>query len=252
VLITEGTNVGREAYEEVAEDQVLANCLSAAEEARGLVVADFSARNFERLETFAEIARKTGRRILVTAKDAYMLHAIGCAEGTCAMDADPIGVYAELKSRDRIKWEKEVVEARWSDRYVDHLDIKRNPEGFILCFSLFDLKHLLDVRPSGGVYIYSSSEAHSEEQEYDFLRLDQWLRHFNLKPVGYELQGDPPKPRFVKGFHASGHLSQADLTRVIEEIDPDTIIPIHTMHPEWFSSKFDEVIKVEEGAAYDL
>ena len=70
--------------------------------------------------------------------------------------------------------------------------------------------------------------------------------------MGYELLGDPPKLRFVRGFHASGHLSQGDLTRVIEEIDPDTIIPIHTAHPEWFRSKFDGVIKVEEGVAYEL
>jgi mRNA degradation ribonuclease J1/J2 len=28
--------------------------------------------------------------------------------------------------------------------------------------------------------------------------------------------GDPPKLGFVKRFHASGHLSQADLVKVIE------------------------------------
>jgi ribonuclease J len=50
--------------------------------------------------------------------------------------------------------------------------------------------------------------------------------------------GDPPKPQFIKGFHASGHLSQEDLVKIVEEIDPDTIIPIHTQHPEWFKAIF--------------
>lgn len=95
-------------------------------------------------------------------------------------------------------------------------------------------------------------EAYSEEQEFDFQRLSQWLNFFKLTSVGFQMTGDPPKPEFIRGFHASGHLSKDDLTRVIEEIDPGTIIPIHTTHPEWFRSKFDGVIKVEEGAAYGL
>jgi ribonuclease J len=244
VLITEGTRVGREADEEVTEDNVLRNCLAAAEEEKGLVVADFSARNFDRLDTFSEIARRTGRNLVVTAKDAYMLHALGCVDGRCLMDTALINVYGELKNRKRIKWETEVVETRWGDRYVNPLSIRKAPEKYLLCFSFFDLKHLLDIMPQGGSYIYSSSEAHSEEQEYDFVRLDQWLRFFSLTPSGFKMEGDPPKPQFVKGFHASGHLSQADLVKVIEEIDPDKIVPIHTQHPEWFKEQFENTITV--------
>jgi ribonuclease J len=247
VLITEGTRVGREADEEVTEDDVLRNCHAAAQEERGLVVADFSARNFDRLDTFNEIARRTGRRLVVTAKDAYMLHALGCADERCLMDSSPIHIYGELKNRRRIKWETEVVETRWGDRYVDPMSIRREPEKYLLCFSFYDLKHLLDVRAVGGAYIYSSSEAHSEEQEYDFVRLHQWLSFFNLAPRGFRMVGDPPKPEFVKGFHASGHLSQSDLIKVVDEIGPDKIIPIHTQHPEWFRDNFDKVQRVEIG-----
>lgn len=244
VLITEGTRVGREADEEVSEEVVLRNCLVATEEAEGLTVADFSARNFERLNIFSEIARRSDRCLVVTAKDAYMLHAMSCAEGRCLMESEAIHIYGELKSRKRIKWETEVVEVRWGDRYVSPLTIRKDPEKYLLCFSFFDLKHLLDIKPEGGSYIYSSSEAHSEEQEYDFVRLGQWLRFFNLTPRGFRMVGDPPKPEFVKGFHASGHLSQSDLVTVIEEIDPDKIIPIHTHHPEWFRATFPQTVTI--------
>lgn len=252
VLITEGTRVGREADEEVSEGDVLRNCLSATEDAGGLVVADFSAHNFERLETFKEIAARTGRTLTVTAKDAYILHALGCADGTCMMDEDPIGIYSELKSRERIKWESEVVEKRWGARYIDPLSIRRSPEKHLLCLSFFDLKHLLDIKPDGGVYIYSSSEAHSEEQEFDFQRLSQWLRLFSLTSVGFKMAGDPPKPEFVKGFHASGHLSQNDLVKIIEEIDPDKIIPIHTQHPEWFRATFPKTVTIPSDGRVNL
>jgi ribonuclease J len=226
ILITEGTRVGREFDEEVTEGDVLRNCKEAAEAEPGLVVADFSARNFERLQTFTEIADHTGRTLLVTPKDAYMLHALGCANGKCLMDTAHIGIYNELRNHAKDKWETEVVSKIWGDRYVSHITIGRSPEKYLLCFSLFDLKHLLDIKPSGGSYIYSSSEAFTEEQTFDFQRLNQWLTYFNLKPVGYTLKDG--KPHFIKGFHASGHLSHEDLMKTIDQIDPDKIIPVHT------------------------
>jgi ribonuclease J len=247
ILITEGTRVGRETDEETTEQDALQHCRASTEEEKGLVVADFSPRNFDHLATFNTIANNTDRQLVVTAKDAYMLHALGCADGTCMMNTAHIGIYGELKNRERIKWETEVVEKQWGNRYISPTSIRKEPEKYLLCFSFYDLKHLLDIKPMGGTYIYSSSEAHSEEQEFDFQRLSQWLRFFNLKSVGFKMTGDPPKPEFVKGFHASGHLSQNDLIKVIEEIDPDKIIPIHTQHPEWFRANFDKVQRVEIG-----
>lgn len=137
--------MGREGANEETEETVHENCLEVVEACSGLVVADFSARNFERLETSAEIAERTGRRLVVTAKDAYMLHAIGCVTGACPMDSGEILVYHELKDRKRVKWETEVVISRWGDRYVSPTSIQENPGAYILCLSFFDLKHLLDI-----------------------------------------------------------------------------------------------------------
>ena len=244
-LITEGTRVGRESDVEITESDVLNNCLAATESEHGLVVADFSARNFERLQTFTEIANQTNRTLLVTPKDAYMLHALGCADGKCLMDENNIAIYSELRNHTRDKWETEVVSKLWGDKYVSHLNINHSPEKYLLCFSLFDLKHLLDIKPHGGTYIYSSSEAFTEEQEFDFQRLTQWLRYFNLKPAGYEMQDNTP--HFIKGFHASGHLSQSDLIKVIDQIDPDKIIPVHTSNKDWFKQQFEKTITVNDG-----
>jgi len=66
------------------------------------------------------------------------------------------------------------------------------------------------------------------------------------------MTGDPPKPEFVKGFYGSGHLSQNDLVKVIDEINPDKIIPIHTQQPEWFTDHFDNVSHVKNGVPIDL
>ena len=86
VLIIEGTRTSRKEDVNESEEVVFENCLKAVEESKGLVIADFSPRNFERLETFIEIARRTSRELVVTAKDAYMLHAMECVDGVCRME----------------------------------------------------------------------------------------------------------------------------------------------------------------------
>jgi len=263
ILICEGTRVGRVGDsssngedKNVTEDEVKSKCLVATQEAKGLTIADFAARNFERLDLFHEIAKKTGKQLVVTAKDAYMLNAIGCAEGTDWLDCESILIYHELIGSVR-KWEDETVKVKWGEKYLGHREIAKNPGNYILAFSFYDMKHLLDIKPEGGTYIYSSSEAFSEEQEIDFRRLNAWLDHFGFDIFGFSMVGKDPetaKPEFEKGYHASGHLSQEDLIRAIEEIDPDIVIPVHTEGSGWFRKIFGEdiVILPEEGKRIDV
>lgn len=258
VLIIEGTRAGRNSGPEgetgettpPSEQSVHDTCLVTAENAKGLIIADFSARNFERLETFRSIAEKTGRTLVVMAKDVYLLHALECADGTCRYR--PVGIYRELTDRTKRKWETEVVEVLAGGQYISHLDIRNNPGGYILCFSFFDLKHLLDIRPpAGGCYIYSSCEAFNEEMAIDFLRLGRWLDNFGLQPYGFGIV-DAKKPKFDPGYHASGHASREDIAWVIDQVDPEIIIPVHTTGHEWFSQSFDGVRTVVEGEQVNL
>jgi ribonuclease J len=251
VLIIEGTRAGRGEDVNESEEIVFENCLKAVEESDGIIIADFSPRNFERLETFIEIAKRTSRELAITAKDAYMLYAMECVDGVCRMN--DMVIYRELKQK-REKWEELVVMEKWRDKYVDPADISRNPGSYILCFSFYDMKHLLDIKPESGAYIYSSSEAFSEEQEFDFLRLYSWLREFNLKVYGFEIamRDGKPVPEFVRGYHASGHASKEDLRWIIEQIDPDVIIPVHTTAHEWFVENFENVVVLGDGESFEL
>jgi ribonuclease J len=248
VLITEGTRASREDINE-SEELVFENCLKAAEESKGLVVADFSARNFERLETFQKIANKVGRTLIITIKDAYLLKALEKADGIDR--TKDVLIYNELKSGQR-NWEKNVISKEENLKYIDPTDISRDLDKFIVCFSLYDLKNLLDIKPTGGSYIYSSSEAFEEESEFDFVRLHKWLERFGFNIFGFDLvkQEDRLKPTFIKGFHASGHAAKSELIWAIETIDPDIIIPVHTDNPEWFKENFDNAILLKNGETY--
>ncbi len=249
VLITEGTRAGPDVEEKTSERSVFEACRESVENSSGLVIADFSARNFERLESFQEIARKSGRELVTMAKDIYMLHSLGSIGGSCSPEG--LGIYDEIKDRSRRKWEQEVVMPRYGNRYVDHTSIRERPEDYILCFSFFDMLHLLDIKPEGGTYIYSACEAFSEEMEIDFLRLWQWLRRFGINSCGFSLDGRGALT-FERRYHASGHASGEDIAWAIERIDPDCIVPVHTEAEDWFNERFENVLAVEEGKRYEL
>jgi ribonuclease J len=249
VLITEGTRAGPTEEEKTSERSVREACRECVEDSTGLVIADFSPRNFERLESFQEIAKKSGRQLVTMAKDLYMLHSLQNICWSCLTEG--LGIYNEITDRSRRKWEQEVVASHYADRYVSHDSIRDSPEEYILCFSFFDMRHLLDIKPEGGAYIYSACEAFNEEMEIDFRRLWQWLRRFGIISRGFSLDGKG-ELIFERRYHASGHAPGEDIAWAIEQIDPDVIVPVHTEAEEWFAESFDNVVAVEEGKRYEF
>ncbi|AFL95278.1 hypothetical protein CL1_1075 [Thermococcus cleftensis] len=248
VLVTEGTRVGRDEGSNVSEEDVYRAALPIVEDARGLVIADFSARNFERLESFKRIAERTGRKLVVTTKDAYFLHALGLVDGEDRLTG--LGIYTSSKTRLE-KWEEWIL-GEYYELKVTPGELRSGGESYVLCFSFHDMPHLLDIMPMGGVYIYSSSEAFGEEQGFSFLRLWNWLSYFGFEVHGFSVD-ENGNPVFDKGLHASGHVSREELARAIDYIDPDHIVPVHTENPWWFRENWGErAVLLEDGEHWEV
>lgn len=247
-LIIEGTNVGghkgndTDVQQRASEEDVHQNCLRAVKDAEGkIVLADFGLRNIERLLIFLEIAGETGRKLAVTTKDLFFLHAMGHADEVinAALLRDNLVVYEKTKGTE-FGWEKSI-KALYGEKYVTCGQVKEAMSDYILAFSFWDIKELLSLEPFGGVYIYSTCEAFSEEMEIDVWRLGNWLTKFNMETVGVKflVLGDSPSEcevEFVTGYHASGHISSRELVEFIDYVKPGAVIPVHTLHPEMFEN----------------
>ena len=241
VLIIEGTRVTREDEGATTEEECKENCLKAVESAKDrLVVADFSPRHIERLVAFHEIAQETDRRLVVLPKDAYLLDSLQGVESGVPIPTDSLLIYDPLKGKEG-KWEQWIF-----DRYSDHLaapnKIKSAQSEYLLAFSFLDIKHLNDILPQGGVYVYSSSEPYTEEKRIDFRRLSEWLSHFNFEVKGFRYEKD--QLVLESGYHCSGHASAEDLEKIISTIDPEILLPVHTEYPQWFKDKFANSFQV--------
>jgi len=198
------------------------------------VFVDFAIRDFDRLRTFYEVARRSGRKLVLPLKLAYYICELSDVIGIGPDDEDLI-FYVEPKGlgtydeREYMNWEKPLLglgNSRRSDWVREHLD------ELIVHLDYFSLQNLIDLKPKRGLYIHASSEPFSEEEAMDFRRFKNWLRHFNL---GY------------RHLHASGHLSREEVFRIIKEVNPKHVIPIHTEGAEIFRKELQNVIMPKYG-----
>jgi len=229
ILICEGTHP--EVEKPCTEGEVAEESFRIVAKTQGLVVADFGPRNVERLLSFLEVARQTGRRLVLTAKDVYLLETLARVEESDVPDPhseEHFVLYRRPKTRER-GWEEALFERFDPARVVEAKDIKKNPKEYILCFSYYDFHAFLDIEPQGGTYIYSSSEAYNEEMLLDHNRVKNWIDYF-----GFELYGTLGEDRERSGFHASGHLHGPGIREMVETIRPKILAPVHTENREFF------------------
>lgn len=236
-LILEGTNVRRTTN--VSEREVYENGLKAVAGSKGLVVADFSPRDVDRLLTFLQIAKETGRKLAILPKDGYLLKMMRLLEPETPDIAqeESVTIYQDtIASRYPSLWVRNICQ-ECESKIVLADDIRSAQDQFILCFSFFDLNELPSICPKpGSLYVYSSSEPHDEEQEIDFHRLHNWLKHFELRGFGLPVEtgGEWQIPDDERGLHASGHACGTDLLDIAREINPEILIPIHSEHPSFY------------------
>lgn len=234
ILICEGTNV--ESDVTVSEEEVYAKAQEAVRKAKALVIADFGPRNIERLLTFRQVAEETNRRLVILAKDAYLLKAMQPLSPEIPNLASDrfIYIYEDIKLRlDR--WEKGI-RSEYQAKLVSPEEVSQHQDSYILCFSFWDINELPSIMPrQGSAYIYSSSEVFDEEGALDIKRLHNWLNHFGMTGIGLpQEQLEWKVPEAERGLHASGHASGAELLELIQRINPRVLIPIHTEHPDYF------------------
>jgi ribonuclease J len=247
-LILEGTNVDKTSN--VYEQEVYENGFKAINGARGLVIADFSPRDVNRLLTFLQIARDTKRKLAILPKDAYLLKTMRLLEPEIPDIAqeDAIAIYQKTTaSKSPDAWLRNIYQD-YSSKVVLAKDVSSDQSNFILCFSFWDLNELPSIQPrAGSLYVFSSSEPHNEEQEMDFWRLHHWLERFQLRAFGLPVyrNGTWEIPEEEKGLHASGHACGPDLLRIAREIQPEVLIPVHSEKPEFYVDNMsDSGIKV--------
>ena len=196
---------------------------------KGLVLANFSTADVDRLRTFYEAAKKNGRVLAISLRQAYLLQSLFKDRHLSIPDVshDPNVVVYRRAKKVYFNWEKEVMK---NSVVKTANDVKEDQGKFVLAASSYDMNEVLDIRPNaGGAFINSSSEPFNEEMEIDHERFVNWLDHFGL-PM-YQI-------------HSSGHMMPTELRETIMKVDPQTLVPIHTEQPQLYELFIKDLCKV--------
>ncbi|NVM05144.1 MAG: hypothetical protein HWN67_22680, partial [Candidatus Helarchaeota archaeon] len=117
-------------------------------------------------------------------------------------------------------------------------EIRETPEKYVLQLSFWDANELFDLSPengdmSGSYFIKANTEPFNDEMLIDEQKMINWFDHFK---VGYDI--DPETKESEKKVflreHVSGHASGHEIKKIIAELNPKIVIPIHTNHNEKF------------------
>lgn len=241
-LLTEGTRMGHDEEHNYTEKEVEDKVEKIVKESKGLVFAYFSMSNVDRFMSIYKAAVKNKRKLVIDTKFAYIVDNL--REKITAlpdvMTDKNIMVYFRLAKTGTYS-EKDyfVYERKYMPRMITYSEIAKDQKGYVMHMGFNKLMELVYIQPKNADYIYSSSEhfLEGEENEDEKRVLDNWMAHFQVK--------------FHKA-HCSGHASREDIEKMVGEIKPEILIPIHTERPEEFKKFHKNVLVPGEGKTIEL
>lgn len=226
-LLCEGTRIND--YWLHSEEDVLRTIGKIISNSEGLVFAEYSYKDLDRTKTFYEAAKKNGRKLVINLKEAALIKRLG---NLSPVNLDDVKIFIPLKGWAMIT-KRNLVDIKyiqqdyeiWQREFLLHPnsitfeDLQKNPSEYVMSMNIWEMGNLVDIQPKNAVWIKSSCEPFSEEMELDEDRKKNWLKHFKIKEYH---------------AHASGHACAYEIKRMIRDINPEILIPIHTEHPELF------------------
>ncbi len=244
VMITEGTRIDvRE--DDATEQGVYETARGIVDKTKNLVIADFNFKDVDRFRTFYRIAKESGRKLAINFKHACFLERYSSDKQLGVPDSDD-GDIVLLKPKlgtgtynDEDYSSYSFIKRRLKhDNIVTAREIKKRQEEYIVVLNFWYFNNLVDLKPAkGSSYIHSLSEPFNEEMEVSFKRMMNWLDYFGLT--------------FWQA-HCSGHAPGTNLEKLIKEINPERIFPVHTEHPEIFKNSFENVEVIKKGRVYGV
>lgn len=165
-------------------------------------------RHPERLKSFVEAAKRTGRKLLVQAPHAYIYETFGGDLTGCAI----YGGGRESWTEEARNW----VEAKGFE-VVSPAQLHGNESAYIVNFDYDRFRDWLDIGvASGGMFIHSNgSPLGPFDPAWNNMR--NWLEKLGLT---------------FKSIGSTGHGARGDILSIIDTIQPRVLMPIHSLQPQ--------------------
>jgi len=222
VLIIEGTNIVDARV--TTEEDVSSKSEQLISKSNRLAMVSFSLTDIDRLNTFWDVAKKTGRKLVVPIKLAFMIHKLSSKIKTINLKDPNVYIFRRHKKTD-YEWEKQILNNYTNVKGCE--EIEKEQDQMIMVASFHDMNEMCEIRPkTGSFFIESQSEPFTEEMELDHERLLNWLECYGM-------------PLF--NIHSSGHAFPNQLKEAIQKISPKKVFLVHTERPKLYAEYIKDI-----------
>ena len=227
-LLCEGTRIDKD--DSHGEDFVKQKITDIAEKSEGIIFVEHSIRDIDRVNTIYESARANDREFVISLKLACLIDILG---EKAPFKLEDVKILIPKKrwgligrtdvedyqiERDYSSWERKYIS---SGSAITSADLRDNQPGYIVSMNMWEITQLVDIEPKDAIWVKSSCLPFSDEMELDEERKEKILNHFKIPQ---------------KFAHASGHANGNEIRDMIKKINPEILIPIHTIHPDLFQN----------------
>ncbi len=241
-IITEGTRI--DVRDDNSTEQTVYNTAKRiVNNSKGLVIADFNFKDVDRFKTFYRIAMESNRILVISFRHVCFLERYCMDKKLNLPNSDDENIMLFKPKLGTGTYDDEDYDGyKFIKNRLDYAniltadEIRKNQGKYILVLNFWYFNNLIDLKPENSVYIHSLSEPFNEEMEISFERMKNWLDYFDL--------------RFYHA-HCSGHAPRSELRKIIKEINPKKVYPVHTEHPEMFR-EFSDTVLVEKDRKYEI
>ena len=239
-LLTEGTMYGRQDEEVMTEQELEERLIKKIEDFRGPVLFQSSSQNIDRLVSFYRVAKRLNRIFVVDVYTANILHELRQLDNNRlpypSRDYPNIRVFYPYRLTQKIfNRIGEEYAKRFSSFHISREKLKEEQNNIVMAVRPSMRMDMEAIGLQDGLFVYSLWSGY-RESEYQ-KKFEDFLDTKGFK---------------IDILHTSGHATVSDIHRVITELEPKQIVPIHTMSPDSFIGLSEDVVLREDGKPFDI
>lgn len=237
ILFTEGSMVSRSDELSITEDELELAVVDEIRGKPGIALFQSSSQNIDRIVSFYKAALRLSKTFVIdvyTANVLHELHALG--------NKIPYPSYDKLKVFYPYRITRKVfneIGAEYAKRFsafrISKEQLEKQQNEIVMLARPSMRKDLERCNLSSGTFIYSMWQGYRDTAYQQ--SFENWLT--------------------VRGFrnvflHTSGHAKVSDIRRLIDGLNPQKIVPIHTMQPDAFLGYSEKVELKKDGEAFEV
>lgn len=243
-LVLEGTILGRENENALTEDELENEAAKIFASTQGIVLLWLAGQNIDRLVGFYKACLHSNRVFIVDPYTAYVLKTLS---QTCenrlpypSVEFKDIRVHCDQIQTKKLMKHDPAQAYELARFKIDKLGIQAIQDKAVMVIRPSMMKDLRAFDRYGDILrgstlIYSMWEGYlREERDKDF---KAFMEEKDMKLVK---------------LHTSGHATRETLQRVIQELKPKVVVPIHTMEPGRFAQITADARCLKDGETLEL